>query len=273
MAVLSYERKETILAAEGVNVTYGDKPILRNLSFEIKNVVRPGVEQGQIVGLLGPSGMGKTTMFRVLAGLMEPDTGQVLVHGKPIERGTVGVVAQHYPLFSHRTVLGNLTVAGRQAGLSGGEAQAKAKDLLKRFGMEDQAHKYPVQLSGGQRQRVAITQQFMCSDFFLLMDEPFSGLDVLAIDRVSTLVHEIALTDELKTIVIVTHDIDAALAVCDTLWLMGRDRGPDGEPIPGARIQKVYDLAERGLAWQKGISTSPQFLSCLAEIREDFARL
>jgi polar amino acid transport system ATP-binding protein/sulfate transport system ATP-binding protein len=273
MAAITYEHRETILDVRGVNVTYGGKPILRDLNLEIKNVVRPGVTQGQVVGLLGPSGVGKTTLFRVLAGLMEPDTGTVIAEGQPVGRGRVGVVAQHYPLFAHRTVLGNLAVAGRQAGMGGKEAEEKARDLLKRFGLDDQASKYPVQLSGGQRQRVAIAQQFMCSDHFLLMDEPFSGLDILAIDRVCGLIHEIALTDELKTIILVTHDIDAALTVADTIWLIGRDRTPTGEVVSGARIQKVYDLAARGIAWQKDCATTPEYLSCLAEIRAEFPRL
>jgi len=272
--VLHYEIGETILEARGVTVTYGgQRPILRDLNLEVKNIKRPGLTQGQVVGLLGPSGMGKTSLFRVLAGLMQPDEGEVLVKGTPVERGMVGVVAQHYPLFAHRTVRGNLTVAGRQAGLTGPQAEAKAAELLARFGMEEQARHYPVQLSGGQRQRAAIAQQFMCSEHFLLMDEPFSGLDVLAIDRVCEFIHEIALTDEMKTIVIVTHDIDAAMTVSDTIWLMGRDRGTDGKPVPGARIQKVYDLAQRGLAWRKGIHQSPEFLKLLSEIREAFHHL
>ena len=270
---LIYEVKETILQVRDVNVTLGNNHILKNLNLEIKNIVRPGMTQGQVVGLLGPSGVGKTTLFRVLAGLSAPDTGEVIVEGKPVERGKVGVVAQHYPLFNPRTVLGNLTVAGRQAGLKAGESETTARDILKRFGIEEQANKYPVQLSGGQRQRVAIAQQFMCSDHFLLMDEPFSGLDLLAVERVGNFIREIAETDELKTIVLVTHDIEAALAVADTIWLIGRDRDAAGNPVPGARIQKTFDLAERGLAWQKNIENLPEYLQLLGEIRQAFHRL
>lgn len=275
MSALSYEYKETILKVRDVSLTLGGNLILNNLNADIRNIVRPGVTQGQIVGLLGPSGVGKTRLFRILAGLDAPDTGSVLVEeeGKPVERGMVGVVAQHYPLFAHRTIEGNLVVAGKQANLSGAEAKRKAADLLQRFGIAEHARKYPVQLSGGQRQRVAIAQQFMCSDHFLLMDEPFSGLDLIALERVSNFIREIALTDELKTLVIVTHDVTAALAVCDTVWLLGRDRDKQGAIIPGARIQAVYDLAERGLAWQKNAVDSAEYITVLREIRERFTLL
>jgi NitT/TauT family transport system ATP-binding protein len=268
-----YTVGETILRINNVNAGYGEKPILKDLNAEIHNIIRPGKTQGQVVGLLGPSGVGKTTLFKLLAGLKQPDSGEILADGKPIERGTVGVVAQQYPLFAHRTVLGNLVVAGQQAGLSGSICVNKAKEMLARFGIDDQANKYPSQLSGGQRQRVAISQQFMCSDHFLLMDEPFSGLDLIAIEKVSQFIREIAASDELKTIVIVTHDIDAAMTVCDTLWMMGRDRDAQGNLLPGARIQKIYDLAAAGLAWQENISTRPDFLQLLAEIKAAFVRL
>jgi polar amino acid transport system ATP-binding protein/sulfate transport system ATP-binding protein len=253
----------------------GGKPVLHNLNLEIKNLVRPGLTQGQVVALLGPSGVGKTTLFRILAGLDVPDSGSVLIkqEGIPVQRGMVGVVAQHYPLFRHRTVLGNLTVAGRQANLSSREALTKAQDLLKRFGLEEHGNKYPPQLSGGQRQRVAITQQFMCSDHFLLMDEPFSGLDVVAVDQVVRLITDIAATDELKTFIIVTHDVAAAIEVADTIWLLGRDRAPDGSPIPGARIQASYNLVERGLAWREGVTNTPEYLDLYREIRSIFPRL
>jgi len=275
MSSLAHEFKECILRATGVNVSLGGMQILRDLNLEIKNVVRPGMTQGQIVGLLGPSGMGKTTLFRVLAGLDKPDSGTVLVDEgmRPVERGMVGVVAQNYPLFEHRKVLSNLAIAGRRNGLSGNESSDKSISLLTRFGLKEHAGKYPCQLSGGQRQRVAIAQQFMCSEHFLLMDEPFSGLDLLAVDRVIELITEMAEADELKTFIVVTHDIAAALEVCDTIWLMGRDRDAQGNLIPGARIQKSYDLIERGLAWQKGITTRPEYVELMNEIRDIFPRL
>ena len=270
-----YERKGVILKAENVSVAYGAVQILRDVNLEIRDVVRPDSVAGQVVGLLGPSGVGKTTLFRVLAGLDTPDTGKVLIgeEGKPVERGKVGVVAQHYPLFAHRTVLGNLMVAGRKAGLSRDAAREKAMGFLTRFGMEDKTKHYPPQLSGGQRQRVAIAQQFMCSEKLLLLDEPFSGLDPMAIDRVCELLNEVACMHELNTIIVVTHDITAALEVADTIWLMGRDRDAEGKIIPGARIQESYNLIERGLAWRDGVTTTPEFLLTMREIRTRFPTL
>ena len=170
-------------------------------------------------------------------------------------------------------MIGNLLVAGRQAGLSERVARQKANGLLKRFGLEARAAAWPHALSGGQRQRVAIAQQFMCSEHFLLLDEPFSGLDPLAVDQVCALIIEAASMHTLNAIIVVTHDIWAALAVADHLWLLGRDRDAEGRPVPGARVQATFDLIERGLACRTDLAAAPEFHVLVAEIKERFKTL
>jgi NitT/TauT family transport system ATP-binding protein len=269
------EYRGTILKATGVSLTLGKNRILRDLDLEIRDIYRPGYVTGQVVGLLGPSGIGKTRLFRVLSGMDQPDTGSVVIGEDctPVRRGMVGVVAQNYPLFEHRTVLGNLTLAARSSGLSASEAHTKATAYLTRFGLEERGDLYPSQLSGGQRQRVAIAQQFLCSEHFVLMDEPFSGLDLMAVDRVCRTISEVACTHELNTVIVVTHDIAAAVAVCDTIWLLGRDRDEQGAIIPGARVKKTYNLIERGLTWREGIGETQEFLELVKEIRTVFPSL
>src|SRR5256884_4871141 len=118
-------------------------------------------------------------------------------------------------------------------------AHEKVLKYLRRLDMVDQAQLYPAQISGGQRQRIAIAQQLLCSDHFLLMDEPFSGLDVIMEAKVCELINEIACLDELNTIIVVTHDVTAAASVADHIWLMGRDRDERGTIIPAARIHET----------------------------------
>lgn len=269
-----YEYKETLLRVENVNLNLGGRPILRDVNLELKNIHRPGMSQGQVVGLLGPSGMGKTQLFRILSGLNVPDSGAVfLSDGKPVKQGQVGVIAQSYPLLGHRTIEGNLMVAAKQAGINPSEAGGRIKSILERFHIADQGAKYPVQLSGGQRQRVAIAQQFLCSDDLLLMDEPFSGLDPIALDAICDFIAEIAQTNETKSYVVVTHDIESAVRVCDTLWLLGRERDASGAPIPGANIRHTLNLIEEGLAWRKGIDATPEFHRMVVRVKELFHTL
>ena len=269
-----YEYKETLLKAEGVSLHLGGKQILRDVNLDLKNIERPGLKQGQIVGLLGPSGMGKTQLFRILSGLNTPDVGLVtLKDGVPVSPGRVGVVAQNYPLLMHRTVMSNMLVAGHRAGLSTDAAMARARDVLSKFDIEDHADKYPAQLSGGQRQRVSIAQQLVCSDHLLLMDEPFSGLDPNALTAVCNFLVHTAQTDDYLSFIVVTHDIESAVRICDTLWLLGRERDAQGNPIPGANIRTTVNLIDCGMAWHEGIEEKPEFFEKVKEVKALFATL
>jgi polar amino acid transport system ATP-binding protein/sulfate transport system ATP-binding protein len=273
--VPEYSLHETLLTIDHVSVKYGDTLILRDVQAEVKNIKRPGCSQGQVVGFLGPSGVGKSTLFSVLAGLEQPDFGKVLITAdqKPVNPGDMGVVFQNYQWFKNYTVMGNMLVAGEQAGMSAKDAKEKAMALLEEFGLPDKADYYWKGLSGGQRQRVAIAQQLMCSGHFLLMDEPFSGLDPIMKDRCCGTIQKIAAKDELNTIIVITHDIRAALAVSDHLWLLGREYDADGKMVPGAYIKKTYDLIERGLAWHPDVVHTKEFGETYSEIDADFATL
>jgi len=272
----AYTLNGLLLKIENVNLSLGGKQILRNVNAEILDIVRPGLTQGQIVGFLGPSGVGKTKLFEIMAGLLKPNSGSVKLgpEQKPVVTGKVGVVQQNYPLFNHRTVMGNLLIAA-QTYHDGTEREARSRVLamLEEFSLTAQKDHYPSQLSGGQRQRIAIAQQLLCSETFLLLDEPFSGLDPNMTEAVSKMLVQIANQKEDNTIVIVSHDLSATAAISDTLWVMGRDRNPDGSIVPGAYIKHNYNLIERDLAWEKNVHDKPAFAELIRELRGLFPTL
>lgn len=265
---------EQLLTIENVCVSY-DRPVLKNVNASVHNIQRPGMHQGQVVGLLGPSGSGKTQLFRCIAGLQQPDSGSVRISGKEgnVKPGDVGVVAQHYPLFNHRTVLGNLMVAASRVCASAAEARDRSYAMLEEFHLVDKAMAYPKSLSGGQRQRIAIAQQLISNSNFLLMDEPFSGLDPLAKTRVCETIARVSTLHEHNTMIVITHDIECAISIADTLWVLGRDMDGDGKPVPGAEIKEVINLAEMGLAWDPDIESKPAFFELAASLKRKFAHL
>jgi ABC-type nitrate/sulfonate/bicarbonate transport system ATPase subunit len=268
------ELQEPLLSVEGLTKSFktndgGTLVVLKDFTLTVHNIR----DKPQIVSLLGPSGAGKTTALRIIAGLDKPTAGCVRLsdgEGRPLRDvrvGDVGVVFQRYPLFDDLNVLNNLVEPARRAGVPKKEARDKALRLLDEFDMVKQGLAWPLQLSGGQRQRVAILQQLMQDRHFIILDEPFSGLDPVNIQNVIDLVARTANEHTLNTFIIVTHDVTSALAVSDTVYLLGRERDAKGEPVPGARVMKSYDLIAEGLAYHPEIEDIPRFSEIRKEIK------
>lgn len=262
--IRTYTRNERLLTVDNLTLKYGDKTIFRDLNIHIDNIVRPNMNQGQVVALLGPSGIGKTQLFRCIAGLQSATSGKVLLgEGKvPVRAGEVGVVFQNYPLLQHRTILQNLKLAAKNA--------AQIDEYLKHFGLMDKKDMYPAELSGGQQQRVAIIQQLLCSTHFILMDEPFSGLDVTMKQKAVELIEDVATTHEHNTLIVTTHDIATAVEIADTIWVLGKQKGEDGNWQAGATLIKEICLIDRGLAWNPEVQKHPNFYPTVLEIEEMF---
>ncbi|PUZ25348.1 ABC transporter ATP-binding protein [Chitinophaga parva] len=258
-----HSKEQVLLRAEHVCLDYDGYHVLQDINFSIRNIVRPGVEQGQVVSLLGRSGMGKTQLFRLLAGLQKPTSGTIRIENdKEVKAGDMGVVFQHYYLFEWKTIYQSLMMAALQnPALRGNEQDAIAR-WAGAFDITESLQKYPQQLSGGQRQRASIIQQLLKGSNYLLMDEPFSGLDVCVLDKVVDMLLQVSVSNELKTLIIVSHDIETCVAISDTVYILGKTA--EGE---GATIKGEIDLIGRDLAWNTDIRRHPAFRDTLEEIK------
>jgi len=275
----TYTENELLISLKNVGLKYGEKTILREINAEIKNVVRPGMNQGQVVALIGRSGMGKSQLFRILSGLNKPTTGNVYLDADQhlVNPGEVGIIPQNYILFNHRTVYDNLMIGlcqGMcivcQAGskpcskrkLTKKDANDTIRKYAEQFELTEHLQKFPAQLSGGQKQRVSIIQQVLTDNKYILLDEPFSGLDMIMVDKVIELLLKISILNEYNTLIIVSHDIPSSLMIADEAWVLAKETGKDG-----ATITYQHDLKKMGLAWQPEIRKMPEFQKLLAEVK------
>ncbi len=272
---MKYEVKDTVLLDVHVDTFEYEVgvPILKNIHQQVRDIVRPDMSQGQIVAILGPSGIGKSTLFEIIAGLRVPTKGSIQTYDTvkkclvPVRAGVVGMVYQSYELFPFLTVRAQLELGAEKGGLKGGQAREKADFYLDHFRLKEHSRKYPNQLSGGQRQRLAIAQQLLCSNMLLLMDEPFSGLDPVIKASICELIADVAKLDDLMTILIVSHDIEPTLSIADTVWLMGKT--PEGS----ATIVENINLLERGLCWRKDIREDSEFRDLVFKVTQRFTEL
>jgi ABC-type nitrate/sulfonate/bicarbonate transport system ATPase subunit len=257
--MVQYKKEELLLSATNVKASYGDKTILHDINFQIHNITRPGMEQGQVVSIVGRSGIGKSTLFNLISGFLHPTEGEIKIDSDQhiVQKGEVGVVTQDYVVLNHRTIYENFKIALRGSK----ESKEIIEEYSSYFDLHEHLKKYPSELSGGQRQRVSILQQILAGNTFILLDEPFSGLDVLMKKKVLDLLLKVSTLNEKNTLIIISHDIVSSCAISDTVFVMARD-----EDKEGATIIKSYDFLEMGLAYQPGIKSDPRFIQVIQEI-------
>ena len=203
------------------------------------------VEEGEFVSLVGPTGCGKSTLLNVAAGLRSPTEGGVSVFGEPLRgrNAAAGYLFQGEALLPWRSAFDNVRFGLQLRGDPPEEAAAAAGDWLRRVGLEGHGSKYPHELSGGMRKRVALAQTLAVGPRILLMDEPFSALDV----QTRTLMENELLAlwqRDRKSVLFVTHDLEEAIALSDPVVVLGA--GPGSRPVGEFRIDlpRPRDVAE-----------------------------
>ena len=218
------------------------------MSIEIKNInksfdgrgknlsvledINLTINDGELVCLLGPSGCGKTTLLRLIAGLDNPTSGEVVANGEVVEKpsGDRAVIFQQYSLFPWLTVLQNVTFGLEMSGGSKEENIQAAERYLQSVGLLDFKDSYPHELSGGMKQRVAIIRSLLNHSPILLMDEPFSALDMQNRHKLQEQLIGVWQRFE-NTIVFVTHDVDEAVFLADKIVLLDKNPGKIAEVI------------------------------------------
>ena len=244
------------LALQGVSCTFvsADAPGQRYTAVQDVNLA---VAAGEFVSVVGPTGCGKSTLLNMAAGLLAPSTGTVQVFGQPLAgiNRRAGYLFQAESLMPWRTALGNV-MAGLEFRAEP-ESRSRAEDWLRRVGLGAFGDRYPHQLSGGMRKRVSLAQTLALDPDLILMDEPFSALDIQTRQLMENEVLSLWQQKQ-KAVLFITHDLDEAIAMSDRVVILSA--GPASHPIGefGIDIPRPRDVAE--------IKTTPRFIELHAAI-------
>ena len=242
--------------AEGKIVVDGIAKRFRSGSGTVEALrdVNFSVQEGEFVCIIGSSGAGKTTLFRIIAGLEEPTDGTVWLDGDPVEGpGTDrGMVFQEYGLFPWRTVLGNVAFGLDQREMSKAARRERAEEMIDLVGLGEFADSYPKELSGGMKQRVGIARALAVDPEILLMDEPFGSVDAQTKGRLHGELLDIW-RETGKTVMFVTHDVDEAVTLADRVVVLTGSPGSVHEVVdidldrPRARTDEAFAAYEERL--------------------------
>ena len=214
------------LKATNITKSYNNCNVIQNVNINL--------DEGEIVSLLGVSGVGKTTVFNILSGLVKPDVGKVFLEDKDITGipGNVSYMLQKDQLFEFKTIIDNISLPLIIKGIKKEEARSIARSYLDKFGLENCEKSYPKQLSGGMRQRAAFLRTYLFSSEVALLDEPFSALDPFTKYNMYRWYLDIIKDIRLSTMFI-SHDIDEAILLSNRIYIMA---GNPGEIVAEIKI-------------------------------------
>jgi lipopolysaccharide export system ATP-binding protein len=235
-------RGAALLRAEGLNKSFGGRRVVNDVSIEVR--------AGDVVGLLGPNGAGKTTTFHMMVGLTRPDSGTVLLSGENVtqlpmyERARRGIsyLPQEPSIFRKLTVEENLLAILETLALTAEERAERLRQLLDELGVARLAKNKALSLSGGERRRVEITRALVLAPSFMLLDEPFAGIDPIAVVDIQSIVTQ--LKERGIGVLITDHNVRETLGICDRAYILNEgtilEEGDPARIAASKRAREIY---------------------------------